>query len=143
MKDSTKSDREPQPMDATAVERATAEPLQYRQRVCYAIRTLVAEVHEMFPETPVEFSNFNGRNVALSVAFDLTALDQIEADDLTTVLCLLDHDTRVESVVAEEGQVLVSMHNSARTQDHTDEFGILDALAVMDEPVDFMGGASL
>lgn len=142
MKDSTKTkDTMPQPMDAGAPERAVAVAPVNHQRVCHAIRTLVAEVHEVFPETPTEFSGANGRNVYLAVSFDLTALDTIEADDLSIVLRLLDSDTRVESVIAEEGQVLVTMKNSARTQDNTDAFNILDALDVLDEPVDFMGGS--
>lgn len=143
MKDSTKV-KAPEPMDAGAPERAEGTALPNHKRVCHAIRTLVAEVHDVFPETPVEFSNFNGRNTALSVSFDLTALDQIEAADLVMVLSLMDHDERVAEVIAEDNsQVLVAMKNSARTQDNTEPFNLLDALSVLDEPVDFMGGASL
>jgi hypothetical protein len=117
------------------------------QRVCYAAKTLVAEVMEMFPETPVEFSNFDGRNTALDVTFDLTAISgDDDRADLTTALTLLDdpaynEDARIAAVLVEDGAVLVSFKSNAATQDSREPFGLIDAMSVLaGEAVSYEGG---
>lgn len=131
-----KSSETPVPMDASVRENSTPTMSTNAQRVCYAAKTLVAEVMEMFPETPVEFSNFDGRNTALDVTFDLTTLDSQDRADLMLVMTLLDdpaynEDSRIASVLADDGQVLVSFKSNPRTQDNREPFGLLDALSVL------------
>ena len=59
----------PEPMDASVPE--TAEPVvaTNHPRVAYAIKTLVSEFQALFPETPVEYSDYNGLNTAMSATF--------------------------------------------------------------------------
>lgn len=133
--------RKPEPMDASATEVKVGAPHVNHPRVCHAAKTLVAEVLDLFPETPVEYSNYNGRNTALDVTFDLTTLDERDADDLTIVLRLLDSDQRVAEVIAEESAVLVSFRNSPLLQDSRAPFNIAEAMSILDDPVDYMGGS--
>ena len=131
-------------MDPSIVENKTPVVVPNNQRVCWAIKTLCEEVWNLFPETPVEYSNHNLRNTALDVTFDLTALDA-EADriDLPNLLPLIKVDPRVADVIVskdDEGfpeYVLVSMRNSARTQDNRESFGLAQALMVMGEDEGF------
>jgi hypothetical protein len=127
-------------MDPTVTEAKVGTPKPNNQRACWAAKTLVAEVREVFPETPVEYSNYDGRNTALDVMFDLTGLDPQDAHDLALVLELLNdtaynEDQRIDTVIAgggdQKGQVLVSFKSSPRTQDNREPFGILDALSVL------------
>lgn len=130
MKDSTKSE----PMDAAIREARTGTPATNSERACYAAQTLADEVRSMFPETPVEYSNYNGRNTALDVSFDLTGMDESERSDLMPLLTMVeDTDLRVREVLAEDGSVLVSFWPSPRTQDSRDSFGLADALMVLAE----------
>lgn len=124
----------PEPMDPDARE-GTAAPRTNNQRPCWAIKTLVAEVHSLFPETPVEFSNYNGRNTALDVSFDLTTLDNDDAISLIEALALTQNDERVVGVVSEDGALLVSMRANPRTQDSREPFGVVQAYGILtDEP---------
>lgn len=125
-----------EPMDDTVHEARVGAPKTNTQRQCWAAKTLAAEVLDMFPETPVEYSNYDGRNTALDVSFDLTGLDSQDRADMLTVLSLLDdsaynEDQRIREVTAEDGQVLVSFRSSARTQDSREPFGIADAMSVL------------
>lgn len=126
---------EPKPMDPTTREQLVGEVAVTRERVCYAGKTLVKEFHELFPETPVEYGGYDGRNTALDVAFDLTVLDiPAERDLATALLELCRTDNRVDSVVAsDEGQVLVAFHSNPRTQDLRDPFGIAEAFDILVE----------
>lgn len=120
-----------QPMDPTAREEAVATPATNAKRVCHAAKTLVAEVDALFPETTVEVSNFNGRNTALDVSFDLTSLDSEDASLLTRLISLTEDDNRVASVLVEDGQVLVAFHNNPRTHDSRESFDLLSAHTVL------------
>lgn len=137
---SKKSD-EPTPMDASIRERATGTTASNTQRVCYAIKTLVAEMHALFPETPVEYSDYDGRNTALAVSFDLSPLDE---ETGTTVLALFtlfdfDADPRIASVDADGPVVLISFRANARTQDSREPFGLAEAWEVLTEGDDGTG----
>lgn len=133
-----------EPMDPAIHEETVAPMVTNHERVCYAARTLASEVEALFPETPVEYSNVDGRNTALDVTFDLTVLDEADRDDLTRVLNLVDSDPRVDLVIAggaeHEGQVLVSFKSSLRTQDSREPFGLADAFSVLIDS-DEMGGS--
>lgn len=122
-----------EPMDPTVREARVGTPATHQQRVCYAAKTLVAEVHEMFPDLPVEYSNYNGRNTALDVSFDTTVLDTPEALDLGMVLELLDGESRVSEVIVEDDVALVSFKNNPRTQDSKEPFGLADGIAVLSD----------
>lgn len=123
----------PEPMDSRITEAKVGTPSSNNERVCYAAKTLVAEAHELFPETPVEYSNPDGRNTMLDVSFDLTALDTNEADELTALLELVKTDARVADVLVDDDTVLISFKASARTQDSRDSFGLADAWYVLTE----------
>lgn len=120
-----KTSEMPEPMDVTAREARVGTAHHNHSRVCYAIKTLVAEVHELFPETPVEYSNFDGRYTALDVTFDLTVLDDEDEARLARLLSLIENDARVAEVIADEdGAALVSIRSNPRTQDMRDPFGL-------------------
>lgn len=138
MKNAAKKTAEPRPMEASAVPAAkVGTPAMNNKRACYAAKTLVAELHEMFPETPVEYSNPNGRSTMLDVSFDLTVFDASEEDSVTTLLELIHTDARVEEVIIENGTVLVSFKASARTQDSREPFGLGDAWDVLCDDIEF------
>lgn len=132
-KTETATPKAPEPMDSRITEAKVGSPSSNNERVCYAAKTLVAEAHELFPETPVEYSNPDGRNTMLDVSFDLTALDTNEADELTALLELVKTDARVSDVIVENDTVLISFKASARTQDSRDSFGLADAWYVLTE----------
>lgn len=151
MKDTAKA---PEPMDDSVREAPMGTPVTNHQRVCGAIKQLVREFHALFPETPVEYSNFDGRNTALDVTFDLTVLDaETDRVDALNLLHLLgddayNNDPRVEYVLVsqEDSAVLVSMRSNARTQDSPEPFGLAEALSVLageDEGYDDDGDDSL
>jgi hypothetical protein len=129
-------------MDSSTREAPVGTPSTNTKRTCWAALTLVAEVHEVFPETPVEYSNYDGRNTALDVTFDLTGLTSPDDDDLASALQLVETDERVDTVIlggtTHEGQVLVSFKSSLRTQDSREPFGILDALSVLSGKDEFV-----
>lgn len=118
----------PEPMDNRIQEAAVGTPATNNQRPCWAIKTLVAEVLSVFPETSVEYSNYNGRNTALDVTFDLTGIDSDLRGAVSDVLDLLSLDVRVARAFTEEDQMLVSITSSPRTQDSRETFGIDSAL---------------
>lgn len=118
-------------MDPTVPEHRNPVAAVNNERVCWALQTLVAEVQELFPETPVDYGNPDGRNTLLDGQFDLTALDGEERADLASLLGLTEHDSRIETVVVEDDMVLVSIRSNPRTQDKRDPFGLGDALGIM------------
>lgn len=132
----------PEPMDAGATESKVGTPVTNNHRVCYAGKRLVAEVHDLFPETPVEYGNYDGRNTALDVIFDLTALDATDSDMLAGLLELTTTDDRVAEVLVEDDLALVSFKGNPRTQDSRATFGLSDALDVLSEPEEFMGASA-
>lgn len=109
-----------------------------RQRTCYAIQTLVAEVDALFPDVPTESSNYDGRNTALDVTFDLTPHDDAERAYLRALLGMIQRDPRVQEVIYDDTLVLVSMHSNPVTQDSREPFGLDDAYEILIE-----GGESL
>lgn len=118
------------PMDDGIRERSVGEAAVNRQRECWAIKTLVGEVLALFPETSAEYSNYNGRNTALDVTFDLTGMEGGDSVVFNNLLCLLDDgaDPRVREVITEDyAQALVSMHPDPRTHDLRNPFGIAQA----------------
>lgn len=135
---SKKKDTAPEPMDARVKEHAVGVAPTNHHRVCWAIKTLVAEFRALFPETPVEYSNIDGRNTALDVTFDLTEVDADEREAAAQLLQLVDTDKRVEDVIVGDkdmkDQVLVSMFSSPRTQDSRAPFGLGDSWVVLTEP---------
>lgn len=132
----TKDDKRVQPMDPSIAENRTPVVKANNQRVCYAIKQLNEEVWTLFPETPVEYSNYTGRNVALDVVYDLSNLDAGDIYDFVALIQLIEGDPRVNSTLFDSGivTVLVSMNASARTQDRRDPFGLAEAYAVLGEP---------
>jgi hypothetical protein len=137
-KTASKTTAAPEPMDATVVERPAAEvgAASNNERVCYAIKTLVSEFRALFPETPVEYGDLNGRNVALSVTFDLTTVDNDEAILAARLLGLVDSDVRVASTTVEDTATMVEMLNDPRFYDIRDSFGLAEGWSVMAEEVD-------
>lgn len=126
-----------EPMDDTTREAKVGKPHTNQQRVCYAIETLVGEVHDLFPETPVEYSGRDGRGTALDVSFDLSVLDDRDTSLLLALLGLLDSDERVAAVITEDKASLVSMRSDPRTQDSRASFGTADAFDVLTDEPDF------
>lgn len=139
----TKDDKKVQPMDPSITENKTPVVKENAPRVCHAIKQLNEEVWVLFPETPVEYSNYTGRNVALDVTYDLSVLDEdTDRIDIVQLFMLLqaaayNSDPRINLVIIgkdDEGHpesILVSMHASARTQDNRDSFGLADAYSVL------------
>lgn len=131
----------PQPMDDSVREHAVGTAPTNRQRVCWAIKTLVEEVHALFPETTVEYGDYDGRSAALSVTFSLTPLpsedDQIDLSNLFDILGTDERVSRVER--SDVMEVYVLMRSNPRTQDNRDPFGLADAYLILsgdddDEP---------
>lgn len=121
--------------------RGTGTPRANAPRQCWAIRTLVAEVEGLFPETPVTYTNVDGRNTALAVTFDLTSLSEDDRIDFTNLMQLLtdpayNDDQRIEYGIIEDEHVLISMRSSSRTQDLREPFGLADALHVLSGEVE-------
>lgn len=116
----------PEAMDPSIRENVVGHDVLPQARVCYAAETLVEEVTALFPETAVDFAKANGRGVALEVIFQTHDLP-----DLEVLLSTVDVDARVESVVTEDGQTSVLFHNSFRTQDSRDPFGLSLARSIL------------
>lgn len=135
---SKKTDKAPEPMDASAPENKNPVPVANQPRACWALATLVTEVTDLYPDIPVEYSNPDGRNTMLDASFDLTALaeesDRVMLGDL---IMLVQDDPRVSVVILEHdtyySAALVSMNSSPRTQDKRDPFGLGLALDILAE----------
>lgn len=128
----SKADNSPKPMDPS-VQETDNLVVTHEPRTCWAIRTLVTEIHDVFPEIPVEYSEVDGRNTALAVTFDLTVLDTADRALANSLLDLLDADNRISNIIEEDDRVLVSMWSNPRTQDDKSPFGIADAHEVLTE----------
>lgn len=112
--------------------RGTAKATPNRQRQCWAIDTLVAEVLALFPETPVEYSNHNAFNAALGVTFDLTGMDGGDSVVFNNLLDILGTDERVAEVwKADYDQTYVGMRPVAALYDRRDVFGLADAYTIL------------
>lgn len=125
------------PMDDGIRERSIGEMRPNAKRQCWAIKTLVAEVHALFPETVVSYDDYDGRNTALSVTFQLDGFNtDTDADDLHNLLALLgdpahNEDQRIERVTCGDDEVCILMRSDPRTQDSREPFGLADALSVL------------
>lgn len=127
----SKDKKTAEPMDVTAKE--TDNPVTTNhQRAAWGVRTLIEEVHALFPETPYEVSGYNGRNVGLDVQFDFTSLDSQDRADACTLLILMG-DTRVWQADVEDGAALVQFNNNPRTYDSRESFGLADAYLILAE----------
>ena len=130
---------EPEPMDSSTIEHAVGSAAVNTGRVCYALKTLVDEVHELFPETPVEYSDYDGRPAAHGAQFDTTVINVPEDRDMFVALLeLTSTDERVEEVIYEEDIVLVAIIRNPRLQDSRDSFGLREAFDIItsDEGLD-------
>lgn len=118
-----------------SVQEGAAKKHQNEPRSVYALDTLVEEVKALFPETTYEVSNFDGRNAAHDVQFQITS----EADNAALPellgLAIPASDPRVEEILldAEDGLLLVSFYKNARVQDSREPFGLNDAWAILGE----------
>lgn len=121
------------PMDVSINEQTVGTPHANQRRNAYALVRLVDEVHSLFPETPYKFSNYDGRNTALSVTFDLTTMDNDDAILFITLLALVKADPRVLDVIEDDGQILVDLFPSPRYQDIRDSFNLADAYSILTE----------
>jgi len=116
------------PMDPSARERVTGIQAQNHPRLCWAMKTLIAEVKDLFPETTYEESGYDGRNTALNVTFDVH-----ECPDLVRLLECVKTDDRVVDVVHDEQEqsVLVAFRAQPRMQDSREPFGLTDAWSIL------------
>lgn len=120
------------PMDPSIREDRRPTVAQNHPRECYAIRTLVAELTELFPETLVlAYTERDGRNTALAVSFDVLALSEDVREPFRLLTQLVENDHRVETVVEEDDVVMVVMRSSLLTQDLRDRFGLREAYSVL------------
>lgn len=126
------ADKAPEPMDASAPERAEGKASDTNQRTCYAARTLVEEVSDLFPEVGINIENYNGRNVGLDVVIDASMMDNDDAILLYQTVGMIE-DQRVRELTTSEDteQMLVSFHNNPRVYDGTEGFGLGDALLIL------------
>lgn len=120
-----------EPMDPGAREQTVPDPVTNVGRTAYALKTLVSEVLALFPETPHEFSERDGRGVALAVMFDTTMIDGHDRDEFEALLGAVELDERVDTVVSEDDLTLVLLRSSARTQDDRSTFDLDGILASM------------
>lgn len=128
--------KETTPMDASVREDSIGHVHVNNERPCWAIKTLLAEVKDLFPETEnVVVHGYNERGVGLSVTFDLTTVDPA----VWELYGMLSEDTRVEEVVSDEGNCTVVFRNNARTQDLRDEFGLAEAWMILSDDGDDNG----
>lgn len=120
------NDKAPQMMDASMPE-GKGGVRANRPRKVYAMSTLIAEVEALFPETTYEVSNYNRFNAALSVQFDT------RSPGMELLLSLIEDDIRVEEVLADDGQVLVTFRDNPRTMDNRDPFNLASAWKILTE----------
>lgn len=135
-------DSKQQPMDPSARETATPEVATNAARVAYALKTLVAEVLALFPETPHEFGDVDGRNTALSVTFDTTPMDGLDRDAFTGLLDAVKTDARVAEVTSEDDLTYMLLRASARTQDDRSSFDLADIWLDMNTDHEGFAGGS-
>lgn len=128
---------QPEPMDPAVREAAVPVTSTNKPRDCWAIKTLVAEVTSLFPETSHETSNYDGRNTALDVTFDLSMVEPgPDLDGLIDLLVLVESDERVREVIIDGSLALVSFRPGPRTQDIRDPFDLDKAWDVLCEKME-------
>lgn len=138
----------PVPMDDGIREVAEGTPFTNRQRQCWAIKTLVAEVDHLFPDTPITYGDYDGRNTAMSVEFDLMNVDEPDRTYATDLFRMLgdsahNEDARIKSVDIVGWEVKVTIKTHPILMDTRDSFGLIEAWAVLfeedDDDDDFAG----
>lgn len=121
-------DKKNEPMDTTLYEEKFPVPKENRKRVCWALKTLVSEIHEVFPETlnAVEYSDYDGRGAALTATIDLTVFDPDDTALFIQLMELVGGDSRIYEVVTDEEVVAlaVTLQSSPRTQDLRTTFNV-------------------
>lgn len=123
-------------MDTAIREKAVGTPHSNNERVCWAIKTLVAEVLELFPETAVTYDSPDGRNTMLSVSFDTENMEPNDSSTLLDLMELAHADIRVGDVVFDKTYITVSMIPNPRTQDLRDPFRLAETLEILAESDD-------
>lgn len=129
------------PMDDGIREQAVGTPFTNTARQCWAIKTLVAEVDHLFPDTPTTYGDYDGRNTALSVTFDFMTVDDSEREYVLDLMRMLgdsahNDDFRIASVEVVGWEVEVKMRSNPITQDKRDSFGLIEAWSVLFEDED-------
>lgn len=126
------SDEKNTPMDPSARETTGGAARPNAKRVCGALKTLSAEVADLFPETTVTYHDYDGRNTALTAAFDYTALDEAARSMFADLMSVLNVDERVLIVEVmgthEEMVAAVRVRSNPVTQDKREVFGLADAI---------------
>lgn len=119
----------PQMMDPDAKEVQRSVNKMPRERVAYALLTLIEEIEDLFPETTVEIVSRNGRGVGYAASFATH-----ESPELKELILLL-RDPRIEGTIHDEKEDLafVSFHNNPRTLDSREPYDLASALAVLRE----------
>jgi hypothetical protein len=122
--------QETAPMDPSVPERRTPTLHRVSERDAYALTTLVNEVAGLFPETTYETSGANAFNTRLVVAFH-----DPETPDLYPLVSLVEADPRVLSVGRDRDgtSTVVEFHDSFRTQDGRQPFGLAEAYDILSE----------
>lgn len=127
------SDKTNTPMDPNAREGSNPGVSSTRPRACWAVKTLDAEVKHLFPETVTEFTEPDGRGVALSLNIDASMLDGEDWLYMEALVSLLNDDERVAAVGTEplDKRAFVQMRSNARTQDTRTSFNLNEAYLIM------------
>lgn len=125
-----------EPMDASFREDKVGTMATNHKRVCWALKTLIAEIVEVFPETTnaVEYSNYDGRGAALTATIDLTVFDKEDEGLFLQLLNLVGDDHRVYDVVADTdvtSSVAVTLKSNPRTQDLRTTFNVSPAWVIL------------
>lgn len=132
MTDTKQDAKKIEPMDASAVETPTPQPITTRPRTAYAVDTLITEVQAIYPDMEVETFGPNGRGVNLDVAF----YDDDEPD-LQALLGLVESEPRVAEVMrsTNDNCTIVAINNDPAIYDSRDSYGLVDAYKVLSEDV--------
>lgn len=96
-----------------------------RPRMRYALRTLVNEVAEVFPDAEFDIGGENALDVSHSVTFDDRVTEWVKefSDILAT-------DPRIESISMFQDRLTITIKNSNRLADDASDFGITAAADV-------------
>lgn len=125
-----------EPMDASFREDKIGTMATNHKRVCWALKTLISEIVEVFPETEnaVEYSDYDGRGAALTATIDLTVFDNDDDAILfLQLIYLVGDDHRVYEVVPDEvtSSVAVTLKSNPRTQDLRTTFNVSPAWVIL------------
>ena len=121
------------PMDPSAKEVAAPSGVVRRARPCWAIKTLAAEVFDLFPEATYTLDGYDQFNTALEITYDTGSVEDEHL--FSALLSCVKGDPRVSAVEYDEDlhQFLVVFRPSARTKDDQTPFGLEDAWLILSE----------